>query len=76
MEGRQNRDEKTGQERKLGRGTIVCYLSIGTALAISRVALFAWLNHRNVSHTFTETDWYLMWACTPRPSLAFTLPSA
>ena len=74
MEGRQNRDEKTGQERKLGRGTIVCYLSIGTALAISRVALFAWLNHRNVSHTFTETDWYLMWGVYPEALLGIHTP--
>ena len=55
MDGRQDRDGMTGQERRLGRGTIVCYLSIGSALAISRVALYLWVDHRYITHTVTET---------------------
>ena len=37
------------------------YLTTGAVLAVTRVALLVWLNHRRASDTVTKTDYFLTW---------------
>jgi len=60
--------------RRLGRRVWAWYLTTGAALAISRVALLVWLNHRFASHTVTETVWYLSWGVYPEALLSSLIP--
>ena len=48
------------RDRKLGSGVWVRYLATGALLAVTRVARFAWSNHRRATHTSTETDSFLL----------------
>lgn len=40
-------------------GPWVWYLTTGTVLAVARLALLVWLNHRLASHVVTQTDYFL-----------------
>lgn len=37
----------------------VSYLTTGAVLAVTRVALFVWLNHQRASHIYTETTVFI-----------------
>jgi hypothetical protein len=65
MDGREGSEEKPGRGRRLGRGVLVAYLGTGAALAILRVSLLVWVNHRHASHTVTETVNNLFWVLRP-----------
>jgi hypothetical protein len=52
--------EEFGRDRRLGRAAWLRYLATGTLLAVTRVALLAWMNHRLATHTSTETDSFLI----------------
>lgn len=69
MGERQDSQARTGRRRELRRGT-VSYLITGTALAISRVGLYAWVLHRYASHTVTERVVYLERCFYPEALLA------
>jgi hypothetical protein len=70
MDGQQDRNERTGQRRKLGKVVCLSYLITGTALAISRVALYVWLTDVYVGDTvFPETVPYALWALNPEALL-------
>ncbi len=59
MDRRQGAGEKFGHDRRLKTGVWMRYLIAGATLAVTRVALLVWLNHPAVSHTRTETDYFL-----------------
>ncbi len=52
------------------RGVFLAYLGTGAALALTRIALFAWVNHRYASHTVTETVARLTWGLYPEALLS------
>jgi hypothetical protein len=70
MVGRHGSEEKPGRGWRLGRGVWVAYLSTGAVLAISRVSLLAWVEHRSVSHQMSETVYNLFWFLRPEILLA------
>ena len=74
MDERLGWEQETRHGRRLGRRVLAFYLSTGAALAVSRVALFAWLDHRQVSHTLTETVWYFSWGLYPEALVAAYSP--
>jgi hypothetical protein len=47
--------------RRLDRGVWVTYLLVGAALALFRVSLLAWVEHRSVTHGRTEAVYNLLW---------------
>ena len=59
MDRRQSSNETVERGRRLGRGVWVWYLTTGAVLAVTRVALLVWLNHRAVSDSVTETDYFI-----------------
>ncbi len=65
MNGRQSPEDKAG----LGRGALVAYLITGAALAVSRVSLLAWVEHRSVSGRMTAGVYSLIWGLVPRGTL-------
>lgn len=69
MDGRQGLENRSGRPR-LGRGVLVAYLRTGAALAILRVSLYAWVEHRAVLDRTTKTVYYLAWALNPEGFLA------
>jgi hypothetical protein len=48
----------------------VAYLRTGAALAILRVSLLAWVEHRALSDRMTDTVYNLMWFLYPEGLLA------
>ena len=74
MDGRRDWDEKLGRGRGPGRRVWVSYLSTAAAVAIVRVALLVWVNHRIASHTMTETVWYFSWGVYPEALLSSYIP--
>src|SRR4051794_13152771 len=56
IEGCQRLEEKPGSGSALGKGVWMWYLTAGALLAVTRVALFIWVNHRHASDIYTETD--------------------
>lgn len=65
MDGRQGSKEKPGSGRRLGRGVLVAYLRTGAALAILRVSLLAWVEHRSATDQVTETVYNVFWFLRP-----------
>jgi hypothetical protein len=65
MDGREGREARLGHGRKFGRGVLESYLSTSATLAILRVSLLAWIEHRGVSHQMTETVYNLFWCLRP-----------
>jgi hypothetical protein len=61
MDGRQGSNGTLERGRRLGTGVRLWYLTTGAVLAVTRVALLVWLNHRLASHTSTEMDYFLLW---------------
>jgi hypothetical protein len=59
MDGQQGSNGRVERGRRLGTSVWVWYLTTGAVLAVARVALFMWMNHRAVSHRATETDYLL-----------------
>jgi inner membrane protein involved in colicin E2 resistance len=59
--------------RRLDRGVWVTYLLVGAALALFRVSLLAWVEHRSVTHGMTEAVYNLPGGCAVRDSWASTL---
>jgi hypothetical protein len=57
--------EKSGRGRRVGRAVWVPYLSTGAALAVLRVSLLAWVEHRSVTHTMTEAVYKSLWGLRP-----------
>ena len=66
MNGRPDREGMTGRGPRLGRSPWALYLTTGAALAVLRVALFAWATHRGSTHTVSDLDRYVWeWAFYP-----------
>jgi hypothetical protein len=61
MNGRQRPERTLKRGGKLGTGVWVWFLTAGAVLAVTRVVLLVWLNHRLASHTSTEADYSLLW---------------
>jgi hypothetical protein len=55
--------------RRLDRGVWVTYLRTGAALALFRVSLLAWVEHRTVTHGMTEAVYHLLWGLRPEALL-------
>ena len=60
--------------RRLERGVWVTYLRTGAALALFRVSLLAWVEHRAVTHTMTEPVYNLLWGLHPEGFLGEYTP--
>jgi hypothetical protein len=56
---------KVSMRRRLDRGVWVTYPRTGAALAIFRVSLLAWVEHRTVTHGMTEVVYHLLWGLRP-----------
>jgi hypothetical protein len=72
--GRQGSDEKSGRGRRVGRGVWVSYLSTGVTLAILRVSLLAWVEHRTATDTMTEAVYNSLWGLRPEGFLGEYTP--
>ena len=70
MNGHPDSKERMKQRLKLGRRAFVSYVITGSALAISRVALYVWVVHRYASHTVSERVVYLERCFYPEALLA------
>lgn len=61
MNGRHSPERTLERRGRLGTGVWVWFLTAGAMLAVTRVGLLIWLNHRLASHTSTATDSSLLW---------------
>ena len=77
MNGRPDREGITGRGPRLGRSPWALYLTTGAALAVLRVALFAWATHRGSTHTVSDLDRYVWeWAFYPEGLILDCVPFA
>jgi hypothetical protein len=66
MNGRPDSDRMMERGPRLGRSPWALYFSTGAALAILRVALFAWVIHRASTQTVGYVDRYVVeWVLYP-----------
>jgi hypothetical protein len=56
--------------RRLDRAGWVTYLRTGAVLALVRVSLLAWVEHRAVTHTMTEAVYNSLWVLYPEGLLS------
>ena len=70
MGGSERPDERLPRARSPWRGVFVAYLNTSVVLAISRVLLDVWINHRFASHTVTPTVNNLMGLLYPESLIA------
>ena len=61
MDSRPGSTGKLERGGRLGTSVWVWYLTAGAVLAVTRVGLLVWLNHRLASHAATETDYFPTW---------------
>jgi hypothetical protein len=65
MDGAQGSGDSVDRRRRCGKGVWVLYLSTGAALALIRISLLAWIEHRTASHQISETYYTLLWGLRP-----------
>jgi hypothetical protein len=65
MDERQGSEEKPGRGRWFGQRVLVAYLSTGATLAMLRVSLLAWVEHRTASDQMTRMVYNLLWFLRP-----------
>jgi hypothetical protein len=59
------RSLKEDSRNPLGRGVWVAYLSVGTALAVLRLSVLAWVEHRTATGQMTDIVYSLVWCLRP-----------
>lgn len=59
VDGQKGSEGLSGRGLRFGTAMWVSYLTVGATLAVTRVALLVWLNHRRVTHTSTSTDTFI-----------------
>src|SRR3977135_2899439 len=59
MEGRQGGKGTLERGRRFGTGVWLWYLITGAVLAVTRVALFVWVNHQRAKDIYTGTSAFI-----------------
>lgn len=70
MDAGQGLKEGPGRSRRLGYRLFVVYVATGSALAILRVSLLAWMEYRSLSDQMTPTEYSFLWILYPEELLA------
>jgi hypothetical protein len=61
--------------KRLGTHMWLWYLTAGVLLAVTRVVVFMWVNHRHALDIYTETDTFIVRWLYPEAAVSIVWPS-